>query len=118
MVKHCQLERERNISRSFRLYLCLLLPFHESIGRSLIRIATTTYFRSISSQKRMTDEKKTSTKELDAWIEQLKECKQLQENQVKTLCERAKDILSKESNVQEVKCPVTVCGDVHVCLER
>lgn len=26
---------------------------------------------------------------------------------------QAKEILSKESNVQEVKCPVTVCGDVH-----
>ena len=62
----------------------------------------------------MTDEKKESSKELDSWIEQLKECKQLQENHVKYLCERAKDILSKESNVQEVHCPVTVCGDVHV----
>lgn len=26
---------------------------------------------------------------------------------------KAKEILAKESNVQEVKCPVTVCGDVH-----
>ncbi|PKU32175.1 serine threonine-protein phosphatase 2a catalytic subunit alpha hypothetical protein [Limosa lapponica baueri] len=25
----------------------------------------------------------------------------------------AKEILTKESNVQEVRCPVTVCGDVH-----
>merc|ERR1712016_553099 len=33
--------------------------------------------------------------------------------QVKILCEKAKEILSKESNVQAVKCPVTVCGDVH-----
>jgi hypothetical protein len=62
----------------------------------------------------MTDENKDSSKELDSWIEQLKECKQLQENHVKFLCARAKDILSKESNVQEVHCPVTVCGDVHV----
>ncbi len=62
----------------------------------------------------MTDDKKDSSKELDLWIEQLKECKQLQENHVKFLCDRAKDILSKESNVQEVHCPVTVCGDVHV----
>ncbi len=49
----------------------------------------------------------------DGWIEQLMECKQLAENNVKTLCEKAKEILTKESNVQEVKCPVTVCGDVH-----
>ena len=26
---------------------------------------------------------------------------------------QAKEILAKESNVQDVKCPVTVCGDVH-----
>ena len=26
---------------------------------------------------------------------------------------QAKEILSSESNVQDVKCPVTVCGDVH-----
>jgi len=29
-----------------------------------------------------------SVKELDQWIEQLNECKQLTENQVKTLCEK------------------------------
>nr|CDJ92149.1 Metallophosphoesterase domain containing protein [Haemonchus contortus] len=51
--------------------------------------------------------------EVDQWIEQLYECKQLSENQVKTLCEKAKEIIEKESNVQEVRCPVTVCGDVH-----
>ena len=32
---------------------------------------------------------------------------------MKSCCEKAKEILIKESNVQEVKCPVTVCGDVH-----
>ena len=62
----------------------------------------------------MLDEKKDVSKDLDSWIEQLKECKQLQENNVKFLCDQAKDILAKESNVQEVRCPVTVCGDVHV----
>lgn len=56
---------------------------------------------------------KAFTKELDQWVEQLNECKQLNENQVRTLCEKAKEILTKESNVQEVRCPVTVCGDVH-----
>jgi len=61
----------------------------------------------------MNSEEKSSLKDLDGWIEQLMECKQLSENQVKTLCEKAKEILAKESNVQEVKCPVTVCGDVH-----
>ena len=31
---------------------------------------------------------KASLKELDQWIEQLMQCQQLQENQVKTLCEK------------------------------
>ncbi|XP_054648618.1 serine/threonine-protein phosphatase 2A catalytic subunit beta isoform-like isoform X2 [Dunckerocampus dactyliophorus] len=53
------------------------------------------------------------SKVLEEWIGQLKECKQLKENQVRVLCEKAIEILEKESNVQEVGCPVTVCGDVH-----
>lgn len=57
--------------------------------------------------------KEPTIQELDNYIEMLMECKQLTELQVKTLCEKAKEILSRESNVQEVKCPVTVCGDVH-----
>ena len=28
-------------------------------------------------------------------------------------CKKAREILAVESNVQEVRCPVTVCGDVH-----
>ena len=51
--------------------------------------------------------------ELDKWIEQLMECKQLTESQVRQLCDKAREILSQESNVKDVKCPVTVCGDVH-----
>lgn len=31
---------------------------------------------------------KASCKELDQWIEQLNDCKQLTENQVKTLCDK------------------------------
>ena len=26
---------------------------------------------------------------------------------------QAKEVLSRESNVQEVRCPVTICGDIH-----
>lgn len=33
-------------------------------------------------------EDRSAAKELDQWIEQLNECKQLSENQVKTLCEK------------------------------
>nr|CAH8859795.1 unnamed protein product [Trichobilharzia regenti] len=61
----------------------------------------------------MTGDFRTEAKELDQWIEQLYECNQLTEAQVKSLCEKAKDILTKESNVQNVRSPVTVCGDVH-----
>jgi len=32
---------------------------------------------------------------------------------VESLCEKAKEILVKEDNVQIVKLPVTICGDVH-----
>ena len=35
-------------------------------------------------------EDKTTSKDLDAWIEQLNECKQLSEPMVKTLCEKVK----------------------------
>lgn len=51
--------------------------------------------------------------DLDRQIAQLLECKPLPEQEVKVLCERARDILSTESNVQPVRCPVTVAGDVH-----
>jgi len=37
---------------------------------------------------------------LDAQIEQLMECRPLPETEVKTLCEKAKEILMEESNVQ------------------
>jgi serine/threonine-protein phosphatase 2A catalytic subunit len=52
-------------------------------------------------------------KELDSQIEQLMKCKPLAELDVKALCEKAKEILMQEANVQPVRCPVTVCGDIH-----
>ncbi|KAG6899959.1 Serine/threonine-protein phosphatase PP2A catalytic subunit [Termitomyces sp. T159_Od127] len=51
--------------------------------------------------------------EIDGWIEQLSQCKQLTENDVKRLCDKTREILMEESNVQPVRCPVTVCGDIH-----
>lgn len=50
---------------------------------------------------------------LDRQIEQLMECKPLPESEVKALCDKAKEILMEESNVQPVRAPVTVCGDIH-----
>ncbi|KAG6770267.1 hypothetical protein POTOM_025943 [Populus tomentosa] len=54
-----------------------------------------------------------SITDLDQQIEQLMQCKPLSEPQVRTLCEKAKEILMQESNVQPVKSPVTICGDIH-----
>ncbi|KAK6913180.1 Calcineurin-like phosphoesterase domain, ApaH type [Dillenia turbinata] len=51
--------------------------------------------------------------DLDRQIEHLMECKPLTELEVKTLCDQARAILVEEWNVQPVKCPVTVCGDIH-----
>lgn len=50
---------------------------------------------------------------LDKQIEVLLSCKPLPEDQIKQLCSKAKEILINESNVQAVKAPVTVCGDIH-----
>jgi serine/threonine-protein phosphatase 2A catalytic subunit len=52
-------------------------------------------------------------KHLDEQIAILLSCKPLPESQVKELCEKAKEILINESNVQQVRAPVTICGDIH-----
>jgi serine/threonine-protein phosphatase 2A catalytic subunit len=52
-------------------------------------------------------------KDLDQQIECLMKCEALPEAQVKALCEKAKEILAEESNVQPVRSPVTICGDIH-----
>lgn len=54
-----------------------------------------------------------SHQEVDAWLEKLQECKPLDESEIKSLTDKAKEILQHESNVQPVSLPVTVCGDVH-----
>ena len=51
--------------------------------------------------------------DLNKFIDQLIDCKYLKEKEIKFLINKAKEILSKESNVQFVPAPVTVCGDVH-----
>ncbi|EOY32350.1 Phosphatase 2A-3 [Theobroma cacao] len=50
---------------------------------------------------------------LDEQISQLMQCKPLSEQEVRVLCDKAKEILMEESNVQPVKSPVTICGDIH-----
>ncbi|CAM9378239.1 unnamed protein product [Phaeothamnion confervicola] len=51
--------------------------------------------------------------ELDEQIERLKRCEYLKESEVKQLCQKAREILVDESNVQRVDAPVTICGDIH-----
>lgn len=50
---------------------------------------------------------------VDKWIEQLRDCKCISEKEVKIMCEKVKEILIEESNVQPVSAPVVVCGDIH-----
>jgi|TARA_R110002003_G_scaffold32_11_gene2017 serine/threonine-protein phosphatase PP1-1 len=49
----------------------------------------------------------------DEWLEQAKTCKYLPEADMKRLCEIVKECLMEESNIQPVRTPVTVCGDIH-----
>ncbi len=46
--------------------------------------------------------------ELDKQIEQLRRCEYIKESEVKALCEKAKEILIEEANVQKVDAPVVV----------
>ncbi|KAI9761222.1 MAG: sporulation-induced protein [Chaenotheca gracillima] len=49
----------------------------------------------------------------DEWLEQARQCKYLPEADMKRLCEIVKECLMEESNIQPVRTPVTVCGDIH-----
>lgn len=51
--------------------------------------------------------------DVDKWIDIVKECKYLPENELKKLCDIVCDILLEETNIQPVSTPVTVCGDIH-----
>ncbi|XXQ35363.1 Serine/threonine-protein phosphatase [Plasmodiophora brassicae] len=51
--------------------------------------------------------------DLDVWVEQLMRCQCLAEDDLRVLCLRVKALLMEESNVQPVRSPVTVCGDIH-----
>ncbi|KAI9728176.1 MAG: hypothetical protein M1828_004637 [Chrysothrix sp. TS-e1954] len=49
----------------------------------------------------------------DEWLEAAKQCKYLPEPDINRLCELVKEYLMEESNIQPVRTPVTVCGDIH-----
>lgn len=50
---------------------------------------------------------------LDKWIEHLKKGNCIPEPDLKKLCIMVKNQLMEESNVQFVRAPVTICGDIH-----
>ena len=51
--------------------------------------------------------------DIDRFIADLRDAKCLHERDLRLVCEKAKEILLEESNVQPVSAPVTVCGDIH-----
>jgi serine/threonine-protein phosphatase 6 catalytic subunit len=51
--------------------------------------------------------------DVDAWLETVKNGGVLPERELRILCEKVKELLIEESNVQPVKAPVTICGDIH-----
>jgi len=51
--------------------------------------------------------------DLDKYISNLKEGQCLPERDLRMVCEKVKEILIEESNVQPVSAPVTICGDIH-----
>ena len=50
---------------------------------------------------------------LDQYLETLRGGKYLEEQDALQLCERVKDVMMEESNVQPVSAPVNIVGDVH-----
>ena len=58
-----------------------------------------------------------ATADLDEQIERLRKCEYLKEQEVKVLCDRAREILSEESNVQRVDSPVTVRSQTFSCVD-
>ena len=55
----------------------------------------------------------TSQCDVDKWISTVKGVNVLPERDLRILCEKVKEILIDESNVQPVSAPVTICGDIH-----
>jgi len=51
--------------------------------------------------------------DLDRCFETASKCKHLEERDLRQLCNLMKDLLFEEANVQPIRAPVTVCGDIH-----
>ncbi|KAH8804295.1 putative serine/threonine-protein phosphatase C26H8.05c [Flagelloscypha sp. PMI_526] len=51
--------------------------------------------------------------DFESLLPSLYECQHLTEAEMKSLCERVKELQMEEGNVQPVMSPVTICGDIH-----
>jgi len=51
--------------------------------------------------------------DIDLCIQTLKSGGILSERTLQSCCEKIKELLMEESNVQPVSAPVTICGDIH-----
>merc|ERR1719284_2150608 len=51
--------------------------------------------------------------DIDNCIERIKNREILSEKELRIVCEKVKELLIEESNVQPVNSPVTICGDIH-----
>ena len=71
--------------------------------------------RGLVSPKDSYDRRKTTLyrMDLDRAIATLKSCQIIPEEDVKNLCNKAKEILMEEQNVHHVPIPATVVGDIH-----
>lgn len=70
--------------------------------------------RSMSSSLQM----ERSYQDLEGWLSKLSQGMPLAEQEVKMLCDLARETFLQESNVQPVSAPVTVCGDIHGTYEQ
>lgn len=51
--------------------------------------------------------------EIDSYLEKLNKCELIKESEVRSLCNKAKEILLEEDNVIKIGAPITICGDIH-----
>lgn len=50
---------------------------------------------------------------MDKYITRLQNIELPTENEIKLICEKAKEILIKEDNVVHLSLPISICGDLH-----
>lgn len=53
------------------------------------------------------------SEKVDRWLSTVQAGNVLPERDLRLLCEKIKEILIEESNIQPVSAPVTICGDIH-----